>query len=146
MQSCATYDDINLVLKLYELRREEKLREARKWFSKEFHISTMEQFGKLCPPHFDSNAQFRMVVSYWEMASSFVVAGVLHPDIFFENTRELLVVYERLRPILAEMRATNGDPTFLKNLEQVGEQFVDWMKGRGDGVYEAFVKRVCPHR
>ena len=45
----ATYEDANLLLRLYELRREERLRNARDWFMKNFRASTMEEFQKLCP-------------------------------------------------------------------------------------------------
>jgi hypothetical protein len=74
----ATYEEANLLLRLYELRREERLRKAREWFIKNFHASTMEEFQKLCPLNSEENAFYRMVVSYWDMAASFVAGGVLH--------------------------------------------------------------------
>ena len=74
----ATYEDANLLLRLYELRREERLRNARDWFMKNFRARTMEEFQKLCPLGSKENAFYRMVVSYWEMAASFVTGGILH--------------------------------------------------------------------
>jgi hypothetical protein len=83
----ATYEDANLLLRLYELRREERLRKAREWFIKNFHASTMEEFQKLCPLGSEENAFYRMVVSYWDMAASFVTGGVMHEGLFTQNSR-----------------------------------------------------------
>jgi hypothetical protein len=52
----ATYDDVNLVLRLYEMRREDRLREARKWFAGSFKVKTLEEFTALCPPGSEANA------------------------------------------------------------------------------------------
>jgi hypothetical protein len=95
----ATYEDANLLLRLYELRREDRLRKAREWFIKNFHASTMEEFQKLCPLNSEENAFYRMVVSYWDMAASFVASGVLHEGLFTQNSRELLLVWERIHDI-----------------------------------------------
>src|SRR5579872_3525093 len=89
-QRPATYEDANLLLRLYDLRREEKLRAARDWFAKNFHAGTMEETQKLCPFGSEENTYFRMVVGYWDMAASFVTAGVLHQELFAQNSRELL--------------------------------------------------------
>src|SRR4051812_42011292 len=96
----ATYEDANLLLRLYELRREEKLRKAREWFSKNFHVSNLEEFQKQYPPGSEENAYVRMVQSYWDMAASFVTSGVLQRELFMENSRELLFVWERVRDIV----------------------------------------------
>src|SRR3974390_1118333 len=56
LKSQTTYDDVNLILRLYELRREEKMRDARVWFVSKFKCKTMEEFSKLCPPGSDANA------------------------------------------------------------------------------------------
>jgi len=83
MSQRATYDDANLVLRLYELRRDEKLRAARDWFSTEFKAKNMEEARALMPPGSQSNAYFRMVTSYWDMVASFITSGVLHEELFF---------------------------------------------------------------
>src|SRR5258708_2817486 len=89
-QRPATYEDANLLLRLYELRREDKLRQARDWFTKKFKVSTLEEFQKLCPQGSEEHAYFRMVTSYWDMAASFVTGGVLHEELFMQNSREIL--------------------------------------------------------
>ncbi|MBL0159849.1 MAG: hypothetical protein IPP47_22520 [Bryobacterales bacterium] len=75
----ATYEDANLILRLYEERREEKLRAARAWFVGECKPQSLADWQAKCPPGSGMNANYRMVTSYWEMAASFVTSGVLHP-------------------------------------------------------------------
>jgi len=142
MSTCATYDDVHLLLKLYELRREEKLRAARDWFVKSFHAGSMEEFQALCPPGSDHNAYFRMVTSYWDMTASFVTTNVLHKDLFFQSNRELLLVWERIRDVVPALRTANKDPKSYSNMEAVAGEFVDWLKQRGPETYEAFSQRV----
>src|SRR5437764_15388700 len=100
----ATYDDVNLIVKLYELRREDRLREARRWFVASFKVKTMEEFQALCPPGSEANASYRMVTTYWEMVASFLTNGVLHQELFFQSGRELLLCWERVRDILPHVR------------------------------------------
>jgi len=138
----ATYDDANLIMRLYDLRREEKLREARAWFVSYFKPKSMADINQLCPPGSDNNARMRQVASYWDMAASFVTAGVLNADLFFASNREMLVVAVRFRPVIAELRAAFKDPSFLKNLETVAQQFSDHLDKVGPGTLEAFVARV----
>jgi hypothetical protein len=138
----ATYDDANLLLRLYEMRREEKMREARAWFVANFKPKSMADIHQLCPPGSESNARMRMVSTYWDMAASFVTAGVLNADLFFANSREMLLVAIRLRPVLAEIRAAYKDPTFLANLETVAQQYSDHLNKVSPGTLDAFVARV----
>jgi hypothetical protein len=123
-QKPATYEDANLMLRLYELRREEKLRKARDWFIKNFHAATMEEFQKLCPLGSEENAFYRMVVSYWDMAASFVTAGVLHQKLFTQNSRELLLVWERIRDVVPALRESFNNSNIAGNLEIVANAMV----------------------
>lgn len=138
----ATYDDANLLLRLYDLRREEKLREARAWFVANFKPKSMADINELCPPGSENNARMRQVASYWDMAASFVTSGVLNAELFFASNREMLLVAVRIRPVLADIRATYKDPSFLKNLETVAQQFSDYLDKASPGTLEAFVARV----
>ncbi len=138
----ATYDDANLLLRLYEMRREEKMREARAWFVANFKPKSMADIQQLCPPGSENNARMRMVSTYWDMAASFVAAGVLNPDLFYSTSRECLLVAIRLRPVLAEIRATYKDPTFLANLETVAQQYSDYLNRVSPGTLDAFVARI----
>ena len=78
--SQATYDDANLLLRLYDLRREEKLREARAWFVANFKPKSMADIDGTLPGRFGKQCAHAQVASYWDMAASFVTAGVLNPS------------------------------------------------------------------
>jgi hypothetical protein len=138
----ATYDDVTLILKLYEMRRDEKLRAARAWFSANFKAKTLEEWQKLCPGGSEANASFRMVTTYWDMVGSFVAVGVLHAELFYQTGRELLFCYERVRDMLPELREHYKNPSELKNLETTARGFIAWWNTEAPGAYEAFSKRV----
>lgn len=138
----ATYDDANLLLKLYELRREEKMREARAWFVANFKPKTVDEMLKLCPPGSPENAKMRQVITYWDMAASFVALGVLNPEMFFSNNRECLLVWLRVRPYLAELREKYADPHYFEHLETVGKMNLEFLERKSPAAAEAFFKRV----
>src|SRR3954465_13640205 len=96
----ATYDDVNLILRLYEMRREDRLREARKWFTGSFKVKSYEEFEPLCPPGSEPNASYRLVTPYGEMVGSFLTSGVLNAELFYQSGRELPCGWERLRAIV----------------------------------------------
>jgi hypothetical protein len=137
-----TYDDANLILRLYEMRREERMRKARAWFTSHFKVKTWEELQKLAPAGSDENASFRMVVSYWDMVASFVTSGVLHKDLFFQSGREMLLVWERVRDVLPDIRRQYKDPHYWSHLENVGNEFATQFKARSGDGYDAFLKRV----
>lgn len=116
------YESADLLLKLYELRREEVMRKAREWYTKAFHPqSAQEVVSVLRGEH---GAYFRMVTSYWEMAASFVNYGAIDWKMFMEaNPGEPVNVFVKLYPYLEELRnmfASKYDDTqAFQNLEQV---------------------------
>ncbi|MFL6262237.1 MAG: hypothetical protein ACJ76Y_21280 [Thermoanaerobaculia bacterium] len=136
------HEDANLILRLYDLRREPRMRQARDWFFRYFRVKTMEEFLALCPPGSDANASYRMLTSYWEMAASFVVHGTLDRELFFENDQELLFLWERVRELLPRLRETYKNPMSLKNVEQVAGWFIDWWEARAPGAHAAFAARI----
>ena len=138
MATQATYDDANLILRLFELRREEKLRAARDWFALNFGATTPEECMQLIPMGSQQNAYFRMVVSYWEMAASFVTSGVLNQELFLESGGELLFVWERVRVLVPQMREMFKNPEAWKNLEIVGNAAIERMKSKAPEAYASF--------
>jgi hypothetical protein len=138
----ATYDDVNLILRLYEQRREDRLREARRWFLGSFKVKSFEEFQALCPPGSEPNASYRMVTTYWEMVASFLTSGVMNAELFYQSGRELLLVWERVRDILPRVREVNKNPRELKNLEDAAHAYIGWWNEAAPGAYDAFSKRV----
>jgi hypothetical protein len=138
----ATYDDVRLILKLYDMRREERLRQARAWFAASFKAKTSEDFAALCPPGSEQSASFRMVTTYWEMVASFLTTGVLNAELFYQSGRELLFVWERVRDLLPQIREQYRHPNELRNLETAAKAYVDWWNKQTPGAYDAFSQRV----
>jgi hypothetical protein len=142
MPTQATYEDANLILSLYELRREEKLRTARAWFVKSFKPQSFGHIRELCPPGSDQDAYVRMVTSYWDMVASFVASGVLNFDLFASSGAELLLVWTRIRKIAPEVREAFKSPRAYQNLEKVGQMMIDRMNADNPEAYAAFEQRV----
>ena len=142
MPTQATYDDANLILRLYELRREEKLRTARAWFVKSFKPQSFQQIRELCPPGSEQDAYARMVMTYWDMVGSFVTSGVLNFDLFAASGAELLLVWARIRKIAPEARAAFKNPRAYENLEKVGQMMIERMNAANPEAYAAFEERV----
>ena len=90
--SDVNHEQVNLMLRLYDIRREPRLREARDWFLTHFNPKSVEDVMTQCPPGSQENAFMRMVFSYWEMVASIVNRGLIDEDFFFENTGEQWVV------------------------------------------------------
>jgi hypothetical protein len=109
--------DADLILRLYEIRREEAMRKARNWFITEFNPESLQDlFNVLFGEH---SADFRMVASYWDMAAAFVNFGAIDEEMFNDINTEHVAVYAKLQPFLAEIRAMPGVPPYLyfKHLE-----------------------------
>jgi hypothetical protein len=138
----ATYDDVNLVLHLYELRREQRLREARRWFLESFKAKTLAEFQALCPRGSEANESYRMVTTHWEMVASFLTSGVLNQELFFASGRELLLVWVRVRTVLPAIREAYSNSTELQNVEIVAKRFIEWWNAASPGAADAFAKRV----
>jgi hypothetical protein len=139
MPSQATYDDANLILRLYELRRDEKLREARAWFASGFVApENAADLLKMLPPGSQENTYFRMVIGYWEQACSFVTAGVLNQELFFQSSGELLVVWEKVRGIVPAWREFTKNPDSFHNMQTVGDAYIKWFESKGPETYPAF--------
>jgi hypothetical protein len=140
--SQATYDDVNLILRLYELRREEKMRAARSWFVANFKPKSLAEYQQLCPFGSEANAFTRQVTSYWDMVASFVAAGVLNAELVFQNNRELLLVWMRMEPIIQEVRSAFKDPSYMKNLETVSAAYTEYLDRVNPETAAAFKARV----
>lgn len=106
-----------LILKLYELRTEPRLREARAWFVTEFAPESPEALAALMASGQASSANFRMVSTYWEMAAALVNHGALDRSLFLGANSEHLAVFCKLQPHLAGLRALFQEPDFLLELE-----------------------------
>lgn len=115
----ADRNDVDLVLKLYDLRRESEMRKARK-FVMELQPKTTAELLEVMNWAHAGNAHLRQVVSYWEMVADFAVRGLLHPEMFAAHCGEGLVIYAKFLPFRDEIRASHN-PRFLVNLQRAVE-------------------------
>jgi hypothetical protein len=76
------------------------------------------------------------------MVASFVTSGVLNKDLFFQSGRELLLVWERVRDVLPEIRQAYKDPNVWRHLEAVGNEYAKYFERQSGEGYQAFVKRI----
>jgi hypothetical protein len=132
-----THEQVNLMLRLYDTRREPRLREAREWYAANFFPTSLDDTFKLCPPGSQESAFMRMVVSYWEMVASIVNRGLIDKEFFFENSGEQWVVWERMKLVAPGFRERFKNPHAFENLEKHCAQFEEWREKRSPGTNEA---------
>jgi hypothetical protein len=113
------------ILKLYELRRDEKMRQSRAWYFSDFAPKSAFDIINLYREGEQASAYFRMITSYWDMASSFVLNGALDEKMFLDASTEHIFVYAKIQPFLAEIRELFGEPDYLLNLETLVRRVPD---------------------
>ncbi len=141
-----THEQANLLLKLYDLRREPRLREARAWFMSQFSANSAEEMMQKYPPSSEANVNIRMVGSYWEMACGFVNRGLIDDEFFFESNGELWFVFERIKPVLAGMRAMYHNPKAYSQIEATAARIEAHWNRVSPGMVEAHRERMAQMR
>src|SRR5271168_5251086 len=106
----ATAADAELILKLYEIRREETLRKARRFLVFEFQPTTLDELRAVSrDPKAEQNPSWRQALSYWEMAASLVLRGALDPDLFLDSNNEGILLYAKFHHFHAETEKESGN-------------------------------------
>ncbi|HEY8562326.1 MAG TPA: hypothetical protein VIL74_18260 [Pyrinomonadaceae bacterium] len=118
--------DVMAILKLYELRREPEMRRARQWYFSQFAPQSAMDIVALFRGGERASANFRMVASYWDMASSFVLNGAIDEKLFFDSGTEHIFVYAKIEPFLAEFRQIIQEPDYLIHLEKLAVKAPDF--------------------
>ena len=111
------FESAQLNLQLFDLRREPVLREARAWFLAEFNPESFADVVALVSG--ERNSAFRMVLGYWDMASSLVTSGAIDGDAFLAAHSEIFATFSKIHPHLAELRAASNEPDFCRHMETV---------------------------
>jgi hypothetical protein len=138
----AMFEQANLPIRLYELRREPRMREAREWFADNFHPHALEDVMTICPPGSKENANMRQVLTYWEMVASMSNRGLLDEDLAFENAGEEWVVFQQIKPVLKGWRKMFASPKFLGNLETHCARLEAWRERTSPGSNAAIRKVI----
>jgi hypothetical protein len=127
-----TVADAQLILQLYDLRREAEMRKARNWYAGEFFPQSADDFLKVAWAFgTQENAWLRQVSGYWGIVASFVLAGVLNEELFLQPgfSGELFVIYAKIHPHVKEIREKLNDPEFFLNVEKAVTR-TKWGKNR----------------
>lgn len=117
MEKSSVYESAQLILELYGLRREAKMREARDWFIARFHPQTAADVRAVLES--PDNPKYRMVVGYWDMAASFVNHGAIDMQMFLDACPESVSTFSKLEHLLPELREMVGAPAYLTHWERV---------------------------
>jgi hypothetical protein len=118
-------EEAGLILKLYDLRREDTMRKARDWYFREFSPQTMADFNSAI--FGEHSGHLRMVVTYWDMAAALVNHGAVGVEIFNDCNGEHIGVFSKIEPLLGEIRAAYG-PQFAASLEKLIDAIPDGRK------------------
>jgi hypothetical protein len=137
------HHDAELLLRLYDLRREEKLRCAREWFTREFQAQSPEEFLKKYPSGSEEDTFFRMVLTYWETVGSIVNSGLIKQDFFFQNAGEFFGVWEKIKGMIPATRKMFKNPHLWENLELMAASYEEWMNKRAPGAIDAYRERIA---
>jgi hypothetical protein len=129
----ATRADADLILKLYDLRREETMRKARRFMLEEFCAASGKEFYEKYPPGSDKNAWFRQTLSYWDMVAAFVKKGLLNAELLFETNAEFRIFWEKARATILNLRKTRNMPFYYKNLEDLAAAHNAFVEKRAPG-------------
>lgn len=133
MATNPTFEQAELQLKIFDLRRESRLRQARDWFSRNYRAETLDEALRIAPMGTEAGTFYMMVVSYWDQVAAYLNHGLLHEDLFFETTGEFYFVWESIKQTIPEGRKRFSNPLFLANLEKAANRFEAWSEKRSPG-------------
>jgi len=131
------HHDAELLIQVYDLRREAVMRQSRQAILREFWPKSWDDAQALARPDHPLNAAYRQTGTYWEMVYSFVRHGIVHPAFWLENNGEGLFLYAKVEPYLAKIRE-EGNPAAFRNAEWVARECPD-----GRAIYERIKARVA---
>ena len=122
MSKKATATDAQLIMQLYDLRREAEMRKARNWWVTGFWPESADDFMKIGGAMgSQENNWLRQVGGYWSMASAFVLQGALSEELFIQPavSGEMFLIFAKVQPFLKELREKMGDPHMFENIEKI---------------------------
>jgi hypothetical protein len=119
--SQATHQDAELILKLYDLRREAVMREARNFVASFTPSSFDELWAMMSDFSTKENAYLRQVYTYWEMVAALIAHGTINAALADDTLGEMFFVYAKIQPFVKDMREKTRSPEFLQNMQKVVE-------------------------
>jgi hypothetical protein len=147
MATKPTHEQAQLHLQVYEQRREARLRQARDWFFKNYHVETIDDAMRIAAPGTEGGTFVGMVLGYWEQTCALLNYGLLHEDLFFETSGEFFGVWELAKPVVPQARERFKMNGYLAHLEKVAKRYEAWSETRSPGHITAmreFMKQMRP--
>jgi hypothetical protein len=147
MPTNPTHEQAELQLKIFDLRRESRLRQARDWFTKNYFADTLDEAMRIAPMGSEAGTFYMMVVSYWDQACAYLNHGLLHEDLFFETNGEFFFIWERVKATIPEGRQRFSNPLYLANLEKAAIRYEAWSEEHAPGHLAAMrqmMKQMSP--
>ncbi len=117
-----TPEDAQIIMRLYDLRREAEMRKARSWFAGFWPQSADDVVQVINAVNPQENAWFRQVSGYWDMAASFVLRGALNEDLFIDSGGEMWFILSKVYPFLKEVREKGKVPYYFQRVEKLAMQ------------------------
>jgi hypothetical protein len=133
MDTKPTHEQAQLHLQVFEMRREDRLRQARDWFFKNYFADNLEDAMRIAAPGTEGGTFAMMVFGYWDQACALLNYGLLHEDLFFETSGEFFGVWERVKPTIQEGRARWSNKQFLAHVERAANRYETWIEARSPG-------------
>ena len=128
-----THEQAQLHLQVYEMRREARLRQARDWYFKNYHVENLDDAMRIAAPGTENGTFVMMVLSYWEQACALLNYGLLHEDLFFQTSGEFFGVWEFVKPTVAQGRERFVNKQVLANPEKAAQRYETLIESRSPG-------------
>jgi hypothetical protein len=134
MSKKPTAADAELILKLYDLRREAEMRKARNWWLVNFWPESTEDIVKIGGAMgTQENNWMRQAAGYWSMCASLVLSGAINPELFLDPSvsGEMFFIFAKVKPFLADLRTKMKNPRMFANIEKIinsTKQSREWLK------------------
>jgi hypothetical protein len=144
----ATAQDAQILMQLYDLRREPVMRAARKFMASEFWPQNVDEFKALFAEFgSERNSWARQCLTYWDMVAAMVLHGAIQEDLFFAVNGEPFFLFAKYGHYLEELRK-DYIPDFLSNLEELtkkpqGRQKVKNFRARIEARQKAAAARAA---
>lgn len=133
METKPTYEQAQLHLQVYEMRREERLRQARDWFFKNYFVENLDDAMRIAAPGTEGGAFANMVTGYWEQACALLNSGLLHEELFFQTSGEFFGVWERVKAVVPQGREKFKYKLYLAETEKAAQRYETWVETRSPG-------------
>jgi hypothetical protein len=111
------YEGVELMLRLYDLRREPQLRKARNWYLENFYPRSLEEIERNYPPGSTEETYIKMVLTFWDMVAGILNRGLMDQSLFFENNGEMWVTWDRIRHLVPAWRSSHKSLALFRNME-----------------------------